>query len=225
VTSSQSDVTAVLARQRRHQLRLRRRRMTWWIPSIFVLGLAVSLLGLVPALAIAREHGSATPAVFVFAASTTFFGWVVVLWLFGDLFVKPRIVPYFARPLGPYGGPTMAAFARGRSIHREIATLERLATTLGVTPLSAFGVADDHYEQEVRWQAASDGCRTVDALRAAVTAHGRLAPDVAGDLDALASVLGIAVEAGVDFSLVLRLHARDSMQAVCTREPRQGSFW
>ena len=49
--------------------------------------------------------------------------------------------------------------------------------------------------------------------------------EMAGDLDALASVLRMAGERGVSFSLVLRLQARDNMQVVCTGEPRQGSFW
>jgi hypothetical protein len=35
----------------------------------------------------------------------------------------------------------------------------------------------------------------------------------------------IAADQGVDFSLMLRLHAKDSMQVVRTREVRQGSFW
>jgi hypothetical protein len=34
-----------------------------------------------------------------------------------------------------------------------------------------------------------------------------------------------AADRGVDFNLVLRLHAKDSMQVVRTREVRQGSFW
>jgi hypothetical protein len=53
----------------------------------------------------------------------------------------------------------------------------------------------------------------------------QVAPDLAQELDALASVLRAAAEQNVEFSLVLRLHARDSMQGVCAREVRQGSFW
>lgn len=58
-----------------------------------------------------------------------------------------------------------------------------------------------------------------------MTVDLRVAPDLAADLDALAAVMHAAAERSVDFSLVLRLHASDSMQAVCTRETRRGSFW
>ena len=43
----------------------------------------------------------------------------------------------------------MAAFRRGRALCRESAALERLAASLRVKPLSAFGFADDCYEQDV----------------------------------------------------------------------------
>jgi hypothetical protein len=51
------------------------------------------------------------------------------------------------------------------------------------------------------------------------------APDLTQDIDALVSVLHAAASQNVEFSLILRLHVKDSMQGVCTREQRQGSFW
>ena len=128
----------------------------------------------------------------MFAFFSVCFGSGVVLWLIEPLLIRPRIVPYFSRELERYGGTTMTAFKRGRDLYREIATLDQLAGTLGVTPLSAFGFAYDYYEQDVQWHPASEGLRTVEALRQ-----------------------------GLDG----RLHAKDSMQVVCTREVRQGSFW
>jgi hypothetical protein len=225
MSSSPNEVVAILSRQCEHQLRLARQRMTWRIPWIFVLGLAVSILGLVPSVAAFLDDGAPTLTLFVFALSVVFFGWVVILWLTGPFPIRPRIVPYFTRELGKYGGTTMTAFARGRGLYREIVALEQLAGALGVTPLSAFGFAYDHYDQDVHWHAASEGLRTAEALRRNLGAHLVTAPDVARDLEALASVLRAAADRGVDFSLVLRLHAKDSMQAVCTREVRQGSFW
>jgi hypothetical protein len=223
--SKPEDVVAHLSEQCRHQVRLARKRMTWWIPGIFVLGLGVSILGLIPSIAAFRAQGSPALLLFVFAFFGVFFGWVVVLWLIWPVFIRPRIVPYFARELGPYGGKTMIAFPRGRGLYREIVALEQLAGTLGVQPPSAFGFAYDYWEQEVHWHAASEGLRTAEALRHGLGAHLLTAPGVADDLDALASVLRVAADRGIDFSLVLRLHAKDSMQAVCTREVRQGSFW
>jgi hypothetical protein len=216
---------AILAEQRRHQIRLTRQRLTWWIPLIFVLGLGVSILGLIPSIGEFREEGTSSPTLFVFGFFTAFFGWTVILWLIGPFPIRPRIVPYFRRELGEYRGTTMAAFPRGRGLYREIVALERLAGRLGVRPLSAFGFGYDHYEQEVTWHPASEGLKTVEALQRGLGAQLPAARDVADDFTALASVMRIAADQGVDFSLVLRLHARESMQVVCTRESRQGSFW
>jgi hypothetical protein len=217
-------VLARLAEQRRHQLQVAHARSVWWIPWIFVVGACVSVFGLVLSVQ-APAHDGLTVRVFVFAAATVFFGWVVAMWLTAAWWIKPRLVPYFARELGQYGGPTMVAFQRGRALYCEIVALERLARTHGVTPLSAFGFAYDHYDQVVGWRSASDGLRTAEALRQAVVAEPLAMPGVMDDLDALAVVLRAAAGQGVAFSLVLRLHAKDSMQAVCTREVRQGSFW
>jgi hypothetical protein len=219
-----SDVLAALATQREHQLRVARARQPWWIPWLFVLGACVSIFGVMMSLQAISEDG-VTVRLGVFALFTLLFGWVVVLWLIAPLFIRPRIVPYFARELGPYGGHTMVAFRRGRAFYREIVALEGLARTVGVTPFSAFGFTYDHYEQAVRWHPAASGLQSVETVRRALAPEVRAMPDVADDLEALADVLRAAAEQGVDFCLVLRLHATESMQAVCTREVREGSFW
>jgi hypothetical protein len=225
MTPDARPVAERLAEQRRHQFGVVRRRMTWWIPSIFAIGLVVSLLGLIPSVTAFREDGSQTGGVAVFGLFAALFGWAVILWLIGPLLARPRIVPYFERELGSYGGETMIAFRRGRGLYRAMGELEQLANTLGVRPLGTFGFAYDHYEQDVTWHPAGEGLATVEALRKAAGAHPTAAADVALDLDALASVLRTAAEQKVGFSLVLRLDAKDNMQAVCTRETRQGSFW
>ena len=225
MNASHSDARAVLAAQCEHQVRFARKRMPWWIPWIFVFGLCVSILGLIPLIADFRESGSIPWGLLGFAVPALFFGWAAICWLLGPFPIRPRIVPYFVRELGPLLGDTMAAFSRGRGLFREIAALDALAKTQGVKALSAFGFAYDHYGQEVRWHPASEGLRTVEALRQGFGAPTNAAPDVVRDLEALASVLGTAAAQGVDFSLVLRLYAKDSIQVVCTREDRQGSFW
>ena len=198
--------------------------MTWWIPLIFVAGLCVSIYGLVPSIAVYRE-GRSIGHLVLFGVFTVFFGWAVVLWLLGPFLFRPRIVPCFARELGPYGGETMTAFRRGRALYRESAALDRLAESLGVKPLSAFGFADDYYEQEIRWHPASEGLATIEPLQRGLATLTVTSRGVAEDLQALASVVRTAAGQRVDFSLVLRLHAKDSMQVVRTREVRQGSFW
>lgn len=225
MSAKHSDVLAVLSAQCEHQVRMVRKRMPWWIPWIFVFGLCVSIVGLIPFIAAFRESGSLTVGLVGFGLAALFFGWVVISWLLWPYRLRPRIVPYFVRELGPLWGDTMAAFTRGRGLYREIVALEELAETQGVKALSAFGFAYDHYGQQVRWHPASEGLRTVEALRQSLGAQTHAAPDVARDLEALASVLRTAATQGVDFSLVLRLHAKDSLQGVCTREVRQGSFW
>lgn len=218
------DVSAILSEQCAYQLRLARKRMTPWIPWIFVVGLGVSIVGLIPSITLFLEHGSAT-FLFVFVPFTVLFGWGVILWLVSPFLIRPRIVPYFTRELGTYGGKTMIAFSRGRALYREIVALEQLAATLGVKPLSSFGFAYDHYDQKVQWHPAVEGLSTVGALRRGLGGALVTVPDVVEDLDALGFVVGVAADQGVEFSLVLRLHAKDNMQAVCTREVRQGSFW
>jgi hypothetical protein len=199
--------------------------MTWWIPLIFLVGLGVSVLGLIPSIAASLEKGFPTLGAAIFAVMTVFFGWAVAHWLAWPYLLRPRIVPYFARALGEYGGGTTAAFRRGRGLYREIDALERLAAALGSKPLSAFGFAYDYYQQEARWHAASEGLRTVEALRQGSGDRQRTAPDVREDLEALASVLRVAADQEVDFSLVLRLHAKDSLRDALTLEVRRGSFW
>src|SRR5262245_27279319 len=135
--------------------------------------------------------------------------------------MRPRIVPCFARELGPYGGEAMVAFRRGRALYRESAALERLAQSLDVKPLSAFGFADDYYEQEVSWHSASDGIRSIEALQRGLASLP--ATGLADDLGTLASVVRIAADQGVDFSLMLRLSRKDSMQVVRTRESVRGA--
>jgi hypothetical protein len=211
----------ILSEQVQHQVRLVRERMPGWIPWIFVIGLCVSALILFTSIHEFLDGSSPTFRLAVFALFSLFFGWVVVGWLL-PFRPRPRIVPYFGRELGPYGGKTMTAFARGLGLYLEIGALDELARALRVQPLSSFGFAYDHFQQQVRWHPASEGLATVEALR---QSHGTQAHDVAEDLEVLASVLRTAVEKDIPFSLVLRLHEKDNMQMVCTREVRQGSFW
>lgn len=224
MSSGRTGEPAALSNQHRHQLRLWRKRMTWWIPAIFVAGFGVSILGLIPALAVPRPAGIPPVPVLVFALFSLLFGWASVLGLSGPHPIRPRIVPYFTRALGEYGGPAMISFARGRALYREIAALDQLAGSLRVTPLSVFGFAYDHWDQEVRWHAAAAGLETCEALRQGLGPGRLAAPDVVEDLVALAAVLRLAAAQGVEFCLVLRLHAHGDLQGLA-REDRQGSFW
>ena len=223
--SSRNDARGKLSEQLRHQVRITRRWMTWWIPAIFAVGLGVCIVGLIPAVTASVERGSPRISVFVYGLFTVFFGWAVIYSVIWPLLVRPRIVPYFRQELEPYGGSTMAAFFRGRALYREILALEEVAASLGVAPLSAFGFSHDLYGQEVSWHAPSDGLRTVEALRQDAGTRSNAPPAVVQDLEALISILRVAAARNVEFSLVLRLHAKDSMQGVCTRELRQGSYW
>lgn len=139
--------------------------------------------------------------------------------------LAPRIVPYFARELQPHGGSSCRAFLGGRGLYTRIVALDELAGSLGVTPLSAFGFEDDFFDQEIRWHPAPEGLRSVEALRQGLDARLLAANGVAADLEAQAVALRIAAEQDVAFSLILRLQAKDSLQAVMSMEMRQGWFW
>jgi hypothetical protein len=195
----------------------------WWIGWLYAVGFALSAAGLATTVMHYRAEGSPLLKAAFLAWAFLGFGMGVFLWL-RPFRHQPRIVPYFARRLEEYGGPTSAAFAGGRSLFLELAALDALAERLGVAPLSAFGFPDDHYGQEVRWHPASEGCQSADALRQNLAGLGA-APELASDLDALSAVLHAAADREVAFALVLRLHAKDSLQGVMTREDRQGSFW
>lgn len=208
-----------LDEQCRHQVRIMRERMPWWISSIFAAGFVFSVIGLFASFAAFREDGSITAKLVAFTIFFLLFGWTVLRMLL-PIRPRPRIVPYFAAELGAYGGDTMSAFARGRGLYLDIAALDALARSLGVKPLSTFGFGYDHFGQEVRWHPAADGLATVEALQ-----QERKSPSVAQDLEAVAQVLRAAAGKDVPFSLVLRLWEKDSMQVVCTRETRMGSFW
>jgi hypothetical protein len=208
-----------LDEQCRHQVRIMRERMPWWISSIFAAGFVFSSIGLFASLAALREDGSMTARLVAFTIFFLLFGWAVLRMLL-PIRPRPRIVPYFAAELGVLGGDTMTAFARGRGLYLEITALDALAHSRGVKPLSTFGFAYDHFGQQVHWHPAADGLATAQALR-----QERHSPAVAEDLEALARVLHIAAGKDVPFSLVLRLWEKDSLQVVCTRETRQGSFW
>jgi hypothetical protein len=194
-----TDVLPALLAQRRHQVRTAFTRRSWiLLPALSVALLAFGLL---------------------------VFGWMLMWGLAWPFVARGRIVPYFAREIGPYPGASAAAFRRGHDLYRHSAALERLAGRLGVTPLSAFGFGDDLVGQPVRWSAAADGLRTVTALHAAVAADAA-ADAVAGDLDALARALRSAAEHGVGFALLLRVGGGD-LQSAAIFEPRAriGRFW
>jgi hypothetical protein len=225
-TVGASDVSATLAEQRQRQVRFHSGQGALFV-GLAVVGFGFSSMGLVAARTLATEGmGLSTAKLGLLWFGFLYFGLILVSWLTWPYVPKkPRIVPYFARQIGEYGGKTSAAFVRGRGLYLEIVALDRLAGVLGVTPLSVFGFADDYYEQEVRWHAASEGLRTAEALRRGLDETLLEAPHVAEDLEALSSVLRVAADQAVDFGLTLRLSKKDSLQVVSSMECRQGRFW
>jgi hypothetical protein len=218
-------VRAVLEEERQRQLRFHLKQGLWfaWIP---VVGFGLSGMGLLAARALARGGAGLSAGKLAFLwFGFVWFGLALTALLTLPLRLKPRIVPYFARQIQEYGGQSARAFVRGRGLYREIVALEGLADTLGVKPLSAFGFADDYYGQEVRWHPALEGLITVEALRQGLGVRIPAALDAAHDLEALASVLRVAADKGVAFSLALRIHGKDSLQVVSSMEIRQGRFW
>ncbi len=216
------EVLPALLAQRRHQIRAGRARRIA-VLLVTLVGVGLSGLGLHASAALWGEGlRPSTLSLSVLAYGLLAFGGVLVaalVWPFG---ARCRVVPYFVRAMGPYPGATSAAFSCGHELYRQSAPLDRLAAALGVTPLSAYGFGDDLYGQPVRWSPASEGLRTIAVLYAAPS----LGVGVVADLDALASVLRIAADSGVDFALVLRVGGGD-VQSAAVFEPRArvGRFW
>lgn len=204
--------------------RLLQRRMDWSRASgrawLIVAGVVFSVIALVTTLRRFEDTGVRIGKFAFLAFFTFFFAWILINWLLWPFRLKCRIIPYFARELEPYGGKSSAAFKRGRALYQEIVALDRLAHSAGVRPLSEFGFADDYYDQEVRWHPATEGLRTTEVL----ASGAQRSPDLTADLEALLGVLRIAVEQGVEFSLVLRLDD-ENLQSVMLWEARTGRFW
>ena len=225
MTSDGSDVRAVVEEQRKRQLRFHLKQAAWiaWVP---VVGFGLSSLGLMAARTLAQDGMALSTAKLMFLwFGFVSFGLALAALLTQPFRLKTRIVPYFVRQIEEHGGGSTRAFVRGRGLYRDIVALEDLAGTLGVTPLSAFGFADDYYGQTVHWHAASEGLRTAEALRQALNTRLPGARDASDDLDALASVLRIAANRGVDFCLTVRIQRKDSLQVVSSMEVRHGRFW
>jgi hypothetical protein len=220
------DVQSVLSEQRRLQLRFHLRQGLWiiWAP---ILGLALSILGLVAARSLAQSgQALSTTKVAFLWFGLAYFGLAAVAMATLAFRLRARIVPYFSRRIGDYGGESSTAFVRGRGLHEEASALDERADALGVQRLSSFGFADDFYGQDVRWHSAAGGLATAEALREGPPAAFRSRhPDLPGDLDALATVLRLAADDGVDFCLTVRIFRKDSLQVVSSMEDRQGCFW
>lgn len=215
--------SVALAGLLRHRRRADNRRASP-ILALFTIGFLLSSLGLIGVLPRLHEETMRRKSDLMIAFGVVYFGAGLVVWLISSYRTRPRVIPYFAREIEPYGGPSSQAFARGRSLYLAIDLLDELAGTLGVAPLSSFGFADDFYGQEVRWHRPAEGLRTVEALQQGVAARSPAPTDLVSDLDALAAVLRRAAERGVDFSLALR-PSKDSLQVVSSMEARQGRFW
>jgi len=149
-----------------------RKRMPVWISALFVAGFAFSALGLFTSIAAYREYGSITAGLVAFAVFLLLFGWAV-LQLLLPLRPRPRIVPYFATELGPYGGDTMRAFRRGRALYLEIAALDALRT-LGYQPAATV------YIQSVTEEECT-GNGALSALQRGYRADAALIPEPEDD--------------------------------------------
>jgi len=220
------DILPALLVQRRHQIRAGRTRRIVVLLVSFT-GVSLSALGLY---ASATLWGAglrpSTLTLIVLAYGLLAFGAVLIAAVVWPLRARCRIVPYFAREMGPYPSTMSMAFTHGHELYRHSAALERAACAMGVTPLSAFGFGDDLYAQRVHWSAAADGLQTVTTLHGAAMADTATPRGLVDDLDALASALRAAAEQGVDFALLLRVGGGD-LQSAAVFEPRArvGRFW
>jgi hypothetical protein len=132
---------------------------------------------------------------------------------------RPRIVPYFKRPLGA-ASAAAAAFAGGHGLLRDLTQLDARAISKGASPLSTFGFEDELLGQTAIWHPASDIRRTVEVLcegQPAVTED-----DVVQELEALRAALRAAEEEGVEVCLLLRFWEEGGPELARERGAREG---
>jgi hypothetical protein len=195
-----------------------RERMPWWISSIFAAGFVFSSIGLFASLAALREDGSMTARLVAFTIFFLLFGWAVLRMLL-PIRPRPRIVPYFAAELvRSWRRHDDCVRARPRLV-LEITALDALAHSRGVKPLSTFGFASTTSGSK------SIGTRQpTDLRRRRRSGRSGTAPQSPRTSSARPGAAHRRRK-GRTFSLVLRFGEKDSLQVVCTRETRQGSFW
>lgn len=229
---------------------LRRSRLLWHLFGIpgagFLVGLVFAMQGAGAAsinFAKAQTVGAGVSAAVLIGISlflVAYFVQVLRFWLSAPA----RLVPYFERPLGgtkwgafkktigtldfkvssePLDTATWGAFRRGFALAHGLDVLERRASQLGVTPLSAFGFGDDVLGQIVVWHSASAGLQTVRALIAS-SHREALGLNLLEDLHALEVALQMAEAAALRFAIVVRIGS-DEWIHHSEMSQRDGSFW
>lgn len=206
---------------------LRRYGLLWHLfgfPGVFFLvGLGLAVPGARAAsinFAGTRTLGAGVSAAILIGFSVYLGAYFVVVLWFWPL-ASARLVPYFEKPLN---STAREAFKRGFALVREFDGLERRASQLGVTPLSAFGFGDDMLGQAVVWHTADDGLKTARALVASFQQEGHDS-NLLEDLQALEAALEEAEAAAVRFSFVVRLGSDANGVQNAELCQRKGAFW
>lgn len=134
------------------------------------------------------------------------------------------IHPYFGKPpAGERPVSSGACLLSGRALAQNLEPLDTLAEELCVSPISAFGFADDFFGEQVTWHPPEQGLKTVSALLDSLAEQPDRVPDsqsVTKDLKKIADALENARKRNIRFSLVVRAtNATNPMEW----EQRQGT--
>jgi hypothetical protein len=188
----------------------------------FLVGLVIAVAGARAAtinfFAEGRTLGTGASAA-ILIAFTLYLGAYFVAVL-SSYFAPARVVPYFERSLD---FKMQGAFKNGFALAKGFDVLERRASELGVTPLSAFGFGDDMLGQLLVWHSTETGLKTVQALVA--SSHNEaLDAKLLEDLQAVEAALERAAAKAVRFTLVVRIGA-DKWISGAEMFQRKGSFW
>ena len=138
------------------------------------------------------------------AAVSLLWGWATVSELRENPEELARIVPYFEEYVP---GPD-TFFSSGYALARSCTHLDAFAVQAGVTPLSAFGFADDYHGQRAAWHDPDEALTTVRRLLEIVRQHpGTVCSteDLTAELERLQCKLHGARALGVRFCLHLRI--------------------
>jgi hypothetical protein len=120
----------------------------------------------------------------------------------GDWLRHASVVPYFPRKVGE-----IDTFGQGEFLARNVAVLDEIAASLGLSAISSFGWNDDIEKETLRWHESAAGLKTVNALLDYLRSEQIARIECAGitaDLKRIAHALQRADAQRIPFSLLLR---------------------
>lgn len=140
-----------------------------------------------------------------------------LLWVgYGIIVSRVRIALYFENKV-------TGEAIWSEPLARNCAYLDAIASDAGLTPLSAFGFADEYLGEDVVWHDPEQGLKTVSGLRQKLQSNPQILDDssvVIPDLAAVETRLREACKSATRFCFIFHYDAINGMEV----EQRKGYF-